>query len=91
MTENGITLDVVVAVSCEVAPLVALSLVHDNPTTPREAQFSVSDEALEDKSRGCFRFGGFSEERARRVAKRLWQLETMDDPTSARVFVIRAI
>jgi len=39
----------------------------------------VSDEALEDKFRGCFRYGGFSEERARRVAKRLWRLETMDD------------
>ncbi len=163
MTENGIALDHVVGVSCEVPPLVASSLVHDNPTTPREAQFSmpfavgcilafgdisldhlnsasladgrlrsamskvemrlseelandptvaercpegayvtldladgrrvrdflprprgmpgnpVSDEALEDKFCGCFRYGGFSEERARRVAKRLWRLETMDD------------
>lgn len=39
----------------------------------------VSDEALEDKFRDCFRYGGFSEERARRVAKRLWRLEAMDD------------
>jgi hypothetical protein len=39
----------------------------------------VSDQALEDKFLGCFRYGGFSEERARRVAKRLWRLETMDD------------
>ena len=39
----------------------------------------VSDEVLENKFRGCFRYGGFSEERARRVADRLWRLETMDD------------
>lgn len=163
MIENGIALDDTVAVTCEVPPLVALSLVHDDPATPREAQFSmpfavgcilafgeisldhlnaatlsderlrsamdkvqmciseelasdptvaercpegayvtleladgrrlrdflprptgmpgnpVSDQALEDKFRSCFRYGRFSEERARRVAKRLWRLETMDD------------
>ncbi len=39
----------------------------------------VSDEALEDKFRDCFRYGGISEERARRIAKRLWRLETIDD------------
>ncbi len=163
ITENGIVLDDVVSVTCEVPPLVAMSLVHNNPKTPREAQFSmpfavgcilafgeisldhlnlatladqrlhsamdkvemhlseelandptvaqrcpegayvvfdladgrrlrdflprptgmpgnpVSDEALEDKFRDCFRYGGISEERARRVAKRLWWLETIDD------------
>ena len=39
----------------------------------------VSDEALEDKFRDCFRYGGVSGERARRVAQRLWRLETIDD------------
>jgi len=38
----------------------------------------VSDEAQE-KFRGYFRYGGFSEERDGRVAKRLCRLETMDD------------
>jgi 2-methylcitrate dehydratase PrpD len=163
MTENGIALDDVVGVTCEVPPLIELSLVHNNPQTPREAQFSmpfavgcilafgdisldhlnlatlsdrrlrsamarvemrlsaelvndptvpercpegayivldladgrqlrdflprprgmpgnpVSDEALEDKFRDCFRYGGVSEERARRVAQRLWRLETIND------------
>jgi 2-methylcitrate dehydratase PrpD len=166
MSENGVGLDDVVSVICEVPPLVALSLVHNNPTTPREAQFSmpfavgcvllfgdivldhlnlatlddrrlrsamnkvemriseelandptvsqrcpegayvtleladgrrlrdflpqprgmpenpISDEALEDKFRNCFRYGGISEKRARRVAKRLWRLETIDDLSS---------
>lgn len=163
MTENAIAVDDVVGVTCDVPPLVALSLAHDNPTTPREAQFSmsfavgcilifgdisldhlnratlsdrrlratmakvqtrvseelandptvpercpegayvtldladgrrvrdflprptgmpgnpISDDALEDKFRSCFRYGGISEERTRRVAKRLWRLETIDD------------
>jgi 2-methylcitrate dehydratase PrpD len=163
MSEHGTSLDDIIGVTCEVPPLVALSLVHDNPATPREAQFSmpfavgcilvhddislehltpetladprlrlamakvdmrlsdelandpsatercpegahvtlelagghrvrdflprptgmpgnpISDQALEDKFRHCFRHGGVSEERARRVAERLWRLETIDD------------
>ena len=166
MTENGIARDDVVSVTCEVPPLVLSSLVHDNPTTTREAQFSmsfavgcilafgdisldhlnsatladrhlraamskvemrlsdelandptvpercpegayvtldladgrrlgnflprprgmpgnpISDQALEDKFRDCFRFGGFSEERASRVANRIWRLDTIDDLSS---------
>jgi hypothetical protein len=42
----------------------------------------ISDQALEDKFRDCFRYGGFSQERARRVADRLWRLETLDDLSS---------
>jgi len=163
MTENGIQLDDVVGVTCEVPPLVELSLVHNNPKTPHEAQFSmpfavgcmlvfgdisldhlnmttltdrrlravmgkvkmrlseelandptvpqrcpegayvsidlvdgrrlhdflprptgmpgnpITDEALEEKFLDCFRYGGIIEDRARRVAKKLWRLETVDD------------
>ncbi|MEE8307971.1 MAG: hypothetical protein V3R81_11950, partial [Gammaproteobacteria bacterium] len=39
----------------------------------------VSDAALEDKFCDCFRHGGIPEERARRVAQRIWALETIDD------------
>jgi len=163
MTENRIQLDDVVGVTCEVPPLVELSLVHNNPKTPHEAQFSmpfavgcmlvfgdisldhlnmttltdrrlravmgkvkmrlseelandptvpqrcpegayvsidlvdgrrlhdflprptgmpgnpITDEALEEKFLDCFRYGGIIEDRARRVAKKLWRLETVDD------------
>ena len=163
MSENGIQLDDVVGVTCEVPPLVELSLVHNNPKTPHEARFSmpfavgcmlafgdisldhlntttltdqrlrsamgkvemhlsqelandptvpqrcpegayvsidlvdgrrlhdflprptgmpgnaITDEALEEKFLDCFRYGGIIEDRARRVAKKLWRLETVDD------------
>lgn len=163
MTDNGILMEDIVSVTCEVPPLVEVSLVHDNPTSPREAQFSmpfavgcilcfgtitldhlnaetlddpqlrsamgrvgmqlsrelandptvaercpegayvtlaladgrelrdflprptgmpgnpISDRALEDKFCNCFHYGGIPEQRSRRVAKRLWRLESLDD------------
>ncbi len=42
----------------------------------------ISDEALEEKFCDCFRYGGILEDRARRVAKKLWRLETVDDLSS---------
>ena len=41
LEENGIRGDRVRKVICEVAPVVALSLVHDRPETPQQAQFSL--------------------------------------------------
>jgi len=153
----------IVEVSCEVPPLVGISLIYDHPKTIREAQFSmpyavgcilafgdinlehltedvlsqpelqqqmqkvtmqvpdylkndttvpsrcpegagisittrsnqqfsdfldrptgmpgnpVSDETLEKKFCDCFRHGGIPGEQARRVAKKIWRLETIDD------------
>jgi len=39
----------------------------------------VTDEVLEDKFRYCCRHGGVPAKRARRVAQRIWGLETIDD------------
>ena len=41
LAENGIRGDGVRRALCEVPPVVAISLVHDRPRTPQEAQFSM--------------------------------------------------
>lgn len=95
--QNGLTGDDVRKVVCEVTPIVAMSLVHDRPATPQEAQFSMPFAVGVMLARGELCIGSLNEATLRdpRVReamdkvemRRVDALHADDAPEGARVIV----